>query len=492
MVSHGTVTLSLLACAFLPLLKSSLKDPADTGSYRAIAGSSLILKLFEKVILLVWGHLLGTDSLQFGFKADTSTTQCTWLVQEVVGHYLRNGSQPIITVLDCSKAFDTCKFSTLFKKLIQTGLPPVVIRALMTMYQQQYAWVRWGQSVSSRFTISNGTRQGSMASPALWSVYLDLLIKELRELGVGCHVGGVYMGAVVYADDVLLMAPTRAAMQSMLNQCEDYAARHNIMFSTDPLPHKSKTKCIFVTGTRKNLTRPDPLTLCGRELPWVSTATHLGHELHESGTMEHDALVKRATFITNSIEVRDTFKFASPVEVLSALKVYCSSFYGCMLWDLGGDGARQVFNSWTTAVKLTWAVPRATRTYLVQQLLNSGLTSARVDILARYCGFLRSLRNSPCHEVTVMANLAARDIRSTTGSNIKLLEESSGLNPWEYGTSHMKQELVKKDVVNIPDQDNWRIGYLASLLEQRQVHHYQGNDEEEQRLTSLIDSLCIN
>ena len=49
---HGTVTPSLLACAFLPLLKSSLKDPADTGSYREIAGSSLILKIFEKVILL--------------------------------------------------------------------------------------------------------------------------------------------------------------------------------------------------------------------------------------------------------------------------------------------------------------------------------------------------------------------------------------------------------------------------------------------------------
>ena len=36
---HGTVTPSLLACAFLPLLKSSLKDRADPGSYRAIAGS---------------------------------------------------------------------------------------------------------------------------------------------------------------------------------------------------------------------------------------------------------------------------------------------------------------------------------------------------------------------------------------------------------------------------------------------------------------------
>ena len=52
---HGTVCLSLLSCAFLPLLKSALKNPADTSSYRAIAGSSLLLKLFEKVILLLWG-----------------------------------------------------------------------------------------------------------------------------------------------------------------------------------------------------------------------------------------------------------------------------------------------------------------------------------------------------------------------------------------------------------------------------------------------------
>ena len=73
---HGTVTPSLLACAFLPLLKSSLKDPADPGSYRAIASSSIVLKLFDKVVLLLWGHLLSTDSLQFGYKAKTSATQC--------------------------------------------------------------------------------------------------------------------------------------------------------------------------------------------------------------------------------------------------------------------------------------------------------------------------------------------------------------------------------------------------------------------------------
>ena len=103
---HGTLTSYLLACCFLPLLKGN-KDPADTGSYRAIAGTSLILKLFEKVVLLVWGHLLATDSLQFGFKEKTTTTQCTWLVTEVVQYFLRQGSHPIVTLLDCKAAFDT-------------------------------------------------------------------------------------------------------------------------------------------------------------------------------------------------------------------------------------------------------------------------------------------------------------------------------------------------------------------------------------------------
>ena len=74
-IFHGNMTSSLLACSFLPLLKSSLKDPGDVGSYRAIAGSSLLLKLFEKVVLLIWGHHLSSDSLQFGFKRKKSTTQ---------------------------------------------------------------------------------------------------------------------------------------------------------------------------------------------------------------------------------------------------------------------------------------------------------------------------------------------------------------------------------------------------------------------------------
>ena len=80
----------------------------------------------------------------------------------------------------------------------------------------------------------NGTRQGSVLSPALYSIYMDEILVTLRNLGVGCYVGEVFMGAMGYADDLVLLAPTRTAMQMMLKACEDFGTKNNLLFSTDP------------------------------------------------------------------------------------------------------------------------------------------------------------------------------------------------------------------------------------------------------------------
>ena len=108
-----------------------MKNPDKSDSYRAIAGAPLLLKLFEYVILMVWGHLLGSDSMQFGFKAKTSTTQCSCLVTEVASYFLKRGTAVNACLLDCSKAFDKCRFDLLFEKLLQRGVPSVVVRCLI-------------------------------------------------------------------------------------------------------------------------------------------------------------------------------------------------------------------------------------------------------------------------------------------------------------------------------------------------------------------------
>ena len=82
------------------------------------------------------------------------------------------GHHPILVALDMTMAFDKCRFDILFKK-IESKRPPSVVQVLIFAYQRQCAWVRWGDKKSTEFGIFNGTRQGSVLSPALFTVYVQ-------------------------------------------------------------------------------------------------------------------------------------------------------------------------------------------------------------------------------------------------------------------------------------------------------------------------------
>ena len=483
---HGTVTMSLLSCAFLPLFKGGLKDPNKTDSYRAIAGSSLLLKLFDNVILLLWGDLLGTDSLQFGFKSGTSTTECTWLVMEVASYFLRRGTPCIVTLLDCSKAFDMCEFSVLFQKLKKKGLPAIVIRTLIFVYEEQTAWVSWGTARSSQFGIVNGTRQGSVLSPGFFSIYVDDLLLELRRSGVGCYIGGRFFGAAGYADDIILLAPCRSAMAQMVKICEDFGSKNNLLFSTDINPAKSKTKCLFMCGPKvRNPVYPAPLQLYGVDLPWVTHATHLGHELTQDCNMVMDTKMKRASFIKNSVDTREMFSFAMPPQVLNAISVYSAHYYGSNLWDLYGDMAGQVYRSWSTSVKLVWDLPRSTHSYYVDNMLAESIPSARKKIMSQYVSFLQRLGKSVSSEVRIMSMIAAADIRSVVGRNVYNMKVEFDLNPWRDSSRLFKQKYSFHDV---PEVDKWRLPLLRQMLDNRYEMKVCGEDTE--IIDGLIDSLC--
>ena len=69
--------------------------------------------------------------------------------------------------------------------------------------------IKWGSERSTTFPIVIGTRQGSILSPALFAHYVDELLVALWALGIGCKVAGIYMGAVGFCDDLLVLAQTR-------------------------------------------------------------------------------------------------------------------------------------------------------------------------------------------------------------------------------------------------------------------------------------------
>lgn len=205
---HGYLPPDFETSTLIPIPKGTNKSLSCSDNYRAIAMSSVICKVLDHVLLHCHSRALMSSDLQFGFKANHSTIACNFVFQEVVQQYVANDSMVYCLSLDASKAFDRVHFIKLLKLLVKRSMCPVAIRFLLNMYSKQGICVRWGSDLSEEYPISNGVKQGGVLSPVLFALYLDELLLDLRSLGFGCHMGSTFAGAIAYADDVCLLAPS--------------------------------------------------------------------------------------------------------------------------------------------------------------------------------------------------------------------------------------------------------------------------------------------
>ena len=158
-------------------------------------------------------------------------------------------------------------------------------------------------------------RQGAVLSPSLFSLYINKLLVSLESSGLGCNIGNYFYGASAYADDIILLSPTRSGLQDMFDICFQYFKDHEITISTNPDPKKSKTKCIFFPYGKQQ-TSPTPLVMGDNFLPWVDHWPHLG-----KGNFTHDLLDKRAKFIGKFNGLMQEFGFAESSVIFSIVNI---------------------------------------------------------------------------------------------------------------------------------------------------------------------------
>ena len=359
---HGHVSQILLVATIVPpLLKDKQGDIQSSDNYRSIALSSVILKIFDWVVMLLFEDRLGLDDLQFSYQKECSTNMCTWMVVEGINHFTRNDTEVYTCFMDMKKAFDMVKHSLLFQKLIERNIPPIYLRLLLFMYTSQSAKVRWKGSMSDSFSISNGVKQGAVLSAILFCIYIDGLIKELRRKGEGCWINGAFLGIVVYADDIALLSPSIDGLQNMINTCERYAESHNLTFSTHENPAKSKTKCVAFLREKRSLRN---LILKGKSLPWVDSVKHLGTTLTNSNgcNLDQDLLEKRARYVSKNNEIRQEFYFAHYRTKIWINNVFNTSFYGAPLWDYSSRCFEMLEKTWNVSARVMLDLPRETLT----------------------------------------------------------------------------------------------------------------------------------
>ena len=482
-VIHGHLSSTLGICTLLPIIKDKLSSSEDSNNYRSIAISSVILKLFDWIIILLYKTNLHLDHLQFSYQQNCSTSMCTWMVIETIDYFLRNGSEVFICLMDMTKAFDKVKHTILFQKLSERCIPPIILRFIIYMYEIQVANVRWNSNYSTEFKLKNGVKQGAVLSALFYCVYVDDLFLRLRNNRTGCWINGEFMGILGYADDNVLLSPTHDGLQQMIRTCEQYAKEHNLSFSTNTNTHKCKTKCIAFTKNERNLR---PLKLCGNSLPWVKSARHLGNTIeYKLDGMRQDMREKRAQFIQKNNELCQEFSFADPLTKVRLNTIYNSHFTGSVTWDLFCKEADSIEKTWNTAMRKMLNLNRCTHRYFIEPL--SGTKHIKFSLIQRFINFTQKIYSSIKTPLKTLYKSIRNDCRSITGKNLRNIMLLLEVNNIDSINRNSMQKIKYHEASD--NEKRCRINMVKELIEvkRRKLHVANFNTGE---VDEILDYLC--
>ena len=106
------------------------------------------------------------------------------------------------------EAFDCVDHNTLWKILIEMGIPDHLTCLLRNLYAGQEATVRTGHGTTDWFQIGKGVHQGCILSLCLFNLYAEYIMQNtwLDEAQAGIKIAGRNINNLRYADDTSLIA----------------------------------------------------------------------------------------------------------------------------------------------------------------------------------------------------------------------------------------------------------------------------------------------
>ncbi|XP_026741872.1 uncharacterized protein LOC113503928 [Trichoplusia ni] len=261
-----------------------------------------------------------------GPLAGLSTESAILTLKQTVHYYTSRQTPVYACYLDLSKAFDLVSYNILWDKLRNTTVSREIVSVLEHWYDNQTNNVRWAGILSDEYRLECGVRQGGLTSPRLFNLYVNELLEELSSTGIGCHVDGVCINNISYADDMVLLSPSISALRRMLRICESYAVAHGLKYN----PTKSEFM-VFYAGNKCYEVVPD-IHLCGATVNRVDKFKYLGHWVTDDMRDNIDIERERRSLAVRCNMLARRFARCSDQVKKTLFKAYCQSFYTCSLW----------------------------------------------------------------------------------------------------------------------------------------------------------------
>lgn len=470
MYVHGYYPVSLLNASIVSIPKDGNKSLSSDSNYRGIALCNAISKVADLVFLERNSQSLKTSDMQYAFKKGMGTTLCTLALKEVIQYYMSMKTPVYACFLDATKAFDRVRYDRLFNILIKRGVSPLDLRLLFNLYERQCIRTIWKDSASSYFNTCNGIRQGSIASPTLFCVYLDDLLCKLQDKGSGCWIGKYYYGVLAYADDVTILSPTIKGLKEMIGVCESFCKDYDLQFNP------AKSVCVPFSRSNKLSIMPT-VTMNNTVIKWEQKVKHLGNYILSNLSEAQEINVKKGDLVGRVNLVIVSLCGMSDQVIMQVFNSQCCHYYGSAAWNLTDKSISQFYALYNKCVRRLLGLPYKTHTrFLTAFTLRKCIQDQIADRFRKL--FVCMIQNVNSR-VRFLAHFCTRTSESIISRNINFLSAVYNIDK----TNIVKCKLISKGL----DADDKCVVQAICDLRANAVCCFERNEAQQ-----YFHYLCIN
>jgi hypothetical protein len=239
--------------------------PDNATLFRPITLMNCDAKIFTTIIeLQLREHLEKNniiDPLQFGFQKNISTHHALLTLVGIIEDAKKYNRELHIIYLDVAKAYDSVEFAVLKCILEYYKVDIKLINLIVELYSRSGA-IMYTPGGKIYVSLRRGVHQGDGLSPLLFILFMNPLIKALREsnLGYACTKNPLVKIPVVgFVDDTKLISSDIQQMKALVSIVEEWCNKTKM----DILPQKSCHTYRGVTG------QVEVIKIANKEVPII-------------------------------------------------------------------------------------------------------------------------------------------------------------------------------------------------------------------------------
>ena len=235
----------------VPIFKGK-GDVMSCGAYRGVKLLEHAMKIVERVLEKRIRALVHLDEMQLGFMPGKGTTDALFLLRRVQEEYREKEKKLYMCFVDMEKAFDSVPRKVMEWAMRKKGVPEILVKAVMGLYEGAKTRVRVGAELSEEFDVNVGVHQGSVLSPLVFTIVVDVITESVRE---------GWMNGILYADDLVLMSDS---MEDLREKFQKWRAA----FKSKGIKVNLRKTKLMVSGSEGEMikSKTDPCGMCGKRV----------------------------------------------------------------------------------------------------------------------------------------------------------------------------------------------------------------------------------